>query len=376
MDLNNIQGDIVELCLNATNQCGTSSLVCQTIDLSDESHYFQGRLRDQFSENLAGIEVITSDAIAVSSSSDGAYEISGLNRGHSFEVHAPIESSYQESDINPADLDFLWQGILEGRNWTETEILAGDLNADGKISIVDALILQRELLEGELVSAGRWLTFTEQCLQAEGREAVANCPGFFDVHLLQASRLNNDFVAIQKADLDVQGNQLNGELTSRYKFEGDPIRHDMNGWKVLALKLTEIPDDFRDVYANAIPLREDEYRIAGGELFILKLMQEEHETVELSFGRNAGINWAESFEVYPNPVVDQFRVAFQSKKAAKGAWTVTDYTGRTVLFSKMNWNKGKNVWRIRTDNLYSGVFILTIEIEGEIYRKKFVVSKK
>ena len=376
VDANNVPSDILEVCLNATNQCGNSSLVCQTIDLSDESYYFKGGLSDQFGESLNGIEVLTSDAVATTASSSGEYQINGIDKGQSFEVHAPVPLDYQESDINAADLNALWQGLLDGRKWSDKEFIAGDLNEDGKISLVDVITLQRELLLGQFDQAGRWLSFTETCLQSEGVKATENCPGFFDVHLLQSSRLNNNFVAIQKADLDAESNQFSGQLSSRYKFDGRNIRHDMNGWQVLALKVSDLPSYVQEVYANGRPLKANEYSLEQGELFILKLMDEKSEEVEISFGRNAQLNLSNDFQVYPNPAVDRLQLSFESANDFKGSWRVTDYTGRTLLFSTIQGERGSNIWTIRTDDLYTGVFFMTVEKEGQIFRKKFVVSKE
>lgn len=376
LNRNALEGDVIEVCLNATNQCGNSSLVCQTIDLTDESYYFEGVVADQFGEPLNGIEILNSDGMAVSTSSGGKYQFSGLDQNQSFEVHSPISHDYQSEDINAADLNMLWQGLLDGKNWTDMETLAGDLNGDRLISLIDLIILQRELLSGQLDLGGQWLTFTSDCIAAQGEMAVNNCPGFYDVHLLQASRLNNDFVAIQKADLDKENNQFGLITSSRYNYDGGSIMHMMNGWHVLALKVSDLPDDVNGVFANGVALQDHEYRLEDGELFILKLMEETEESVELSFGRDAHIESNVDFRLFPNPAADRIQLSFNSESTSDGTWGVTDYTGRTLLFSQMNYNKGTNVVTIQTDRLFPGIFFMAIEIEGQVFRKKFVVSKK
>ncbi|HKK89409.1 MAG TPA: T9SS type A sorting domain-containing protein [Saprospiraceae bacterium] len=376
MNRNALEGDLIEVCLNATNQCGNSNLVCQTIDLTDESYYFEGTVTDQFGERLDGIEILHSDGMAISTSSGGEYQFTGLDQNQSFEVQTEILHEYQLEDINTADLNTLWQGLLEGKHWTDTELLAGDLNGDRLISLADVIILQRELLMGQLDQAGHWLTFPAGCMASQGALAVNNCPGFYDVHLLQASRLKNDFIAIQKADLDKEGNQFGININSRYNYDGGSIRHMMNGWQVLALKVSDIPNDINGVFANGVALQDHEYRLEDGELFILKLMEEKEEQVEVSFGKDPHVGSNVELRLFPNPAVDRLQVSFLSENTSDGSWRVTDYTGQTLLFSPMNYDKGMNVMTIPTDRLFSGVFFMAIEMEGQVFRKKFVVSKK
>ncbi|MCK5740853.1 MAG: T9SS type A sorting domain-containing protein, partial [Chlorobi bacterium] len=76
---------------------------------------------------------------------------------------------------------------------------------------------------------------------------------------------------------------------------------------------------------------------------------------------------AKKLEIIPNPAQDQIQVSIDKEFAAISLVKISDLSGRLVLTSKTD--------RINISELNSGIYIVSVEINGEIYSTKLIVKK-
>ncbi len=82
----------------------------------------------------------------------------------------------------------------------------------------------------------------------------------------------------------------------------------------------------------------------------------------------------ESFEVYPNPVIDHVNIAFELKVDSRDAnLTLRNALGQTILNQNVWINNGLNVLRLPID-VSTGVYYLSLEVDNEIITKPVFVK--
>jgi hypothetical protein len=79
--------------------------------------------------------------------------------------------------------------------------------------------------------------------------------------------------------------------------------------------------------------------------------------------------------LYPNPAHDKLNVEFRSEHDSKVVITIYNIIGNKVSFTENSVAEGVNVIDVNTSTLANGIYILEMENNGEIIRKKFSISK-
>lgn len=79
-------------------------------------------------------------------------------------------------------------------------------------------------------------------------------------------------------------------------------------------------------------------------------------------------------KIYPNPVVDHFRMELRSEQSGLGYVQVTDLLGRVLLTEKMDVVRGENGIDIQLERrLPAGIYNVIFYLEGQIGRKRVVM---
>ena len=77
---------------------------------------------------------------------------------------------------------------------------------------------------------------------------------------------------------------------------------------------------------------------------------------------------------YPNPLVVQTKIIFQSKRPQKIVFSVKNLLGRTVHHRLINAKEGYNSLLFSRNKLQKGMYIYTLQTSGEIVSKRLVVK--
>lgn len=79
-------------------------------------------------------------------------------------------------------------------------------------------------------------------------------------------------------------------------------------------------------------------------------------------------------KIYPNPVVDHFRMELRSEQSGLGYVQVTDLLGRVLLTEKMDVVRGENGIDIQLERrLPAGIYNVIFSLEGQLGRKRVVM---
>ena len=79
------------------------------------------------------------------------------------------------------------------------------------------------------------------------------------------------------------------------------------------------------------------------------------------------------FGVYPNPVKNNLFIQYYSEDATVSKITISDYTGKIIhIDNEVRSHNGLNLFYYNTDNLASGIYVITIENNRSSVAKKFV----
>jgi hypothetical protein len=76
--------------------------------------------------------------------------------------------------------------------------------------------------------------------------------------------------------------------------------------------------------------------------------------------------------VYPNPVIDNLFIEFNSEENNDIFISVIDINGRTIIKEKYSCNQGINNLTINTSNLQKGMYLCTITNSSDINSKIFI----
>lgn len=77
--------------------------------------------------------------------------------------------------------------------------------------------------------------------------------------------------------------------------------------------------------------------------------------------------------IYPNPVTSIVNVEFTLKTNSKVSLHVYDELGKLVKVVKQNkYNKGDNKIQLAIDNLKSGIYFVSLKVDGELFTKQIV----
>ncbi|MEO1255563.1 MAG: T9SS type A sorting domain-containing protein, partial [Bacteroidota bacterium] len=75
---------------------------------------------------------------------------------------------------------------------------------------------------------------------------------------------------------------------------------------------------------------------------------------------------------FPNPVTDRFRLKVVVPRSSEARITLLDSSGKIRTEQKFTTEAGLNNFFIETTGLDSGIYYVTIEIQGETYRRKVI----
>jgi hypothetical protein len=80
--------------------------------------------------------------------------------------------------------------------------------------------------------------------------------------------------------------------------------------------------------------------------------------------------------VTPNPVKGPVTVSINAVQEAPATISITDYTGKKIVFKNARLFAGTNNIAIETNQqLANGVYVLSLEVSGKVYQRKFVVQR-
>ncbi|UTW68060.1 T9SS type A sorting domain-containing protein [bacterium SCSIO 12643] len=84
-------------------------------------------------------------------------------------------------------------------------------------------------------------------------------------------------------------------------------------------------------------------------------------------------NNGNDLSIYPNPNDGTFKVKIQVQKSGAGTLTIVDMAGRRVVRQVINLSKGLNEIDISGTGVQNGVYIVQIQVGGQLLREKLIV---
>jgi hypothetical protein len=90
-------------------------------------------------------------------------------------------------------------------------------------------------------------------------------------------------------------------------------------------------------------------------------------------GINEFLNREQTISYYPNPANDKFNVRFNNGIIGSANVTITDITGKIVEAATLN-NIYFTTYELNTARYENGIYMVTIENDGQVYTKRFAVS--
>lgn len=88
----------------------------------------------------------------------------------------------------------------------------------------------------------------------------------------------------------------------------------------------------------------------------------------------AAISGPAEISVYPNPTRGDFSVKFSCAKAGEARVMLADVSGKTVAAFKAQAVVGQNVLDVAAGELAAGVYLLQLEMDGDVRRLKVVIE--
>jgi hypothetical protein len=76
--------------------------------------------------------------------------------------------------------------------------------------------------------------------------------------------------------------------------------------------------------------------------------------------------------LFPNPANNFFEVAYQTETPSFVNLKVTDVTGRELLMQNFKSFNGLNKFKVETETFSSGIYYVTLNVEGKIFSKKLI----
>jgi hypothetical protein len=78
--------------------------------------------------------------------------------------------------------------------------------------------------------------------------------------------------------------------------------------------------------------------------------------------------------VYPNPATDFATIRFEATQSETYEYRLTDISGREILRGGSNSEPGVNLIEINTQNLNSGVYLLSFRVNGAVQVTRLTVE--
>ncbi len=82
-----------------------------------------------------------------------------------------------------------------------------------------------------------------------------------------------------------------------------------------------------------------------------------------------------SISVYPNPASDKIHLTFTTKTLSALDFTLTDITGKIIIYNKLETIVGENKTSIDVSQLQSGIYFYTLSSQQESIRQKIIINK-
>ena len=80
------------------------------------------------------------------------------------------------------------------------------------------------------------------------------------------------------------------------------------------------------------------------------------------------------FNIYPNPSNGNFHIRFTANIAGYGIISIYDLSGKEVLKQNTNFSVRQEDISIQSSHLKQGVYIVTIELNKTLYRRKLIIQ--
>jgi hypothetical protein len=78
--------------------------------------------------------------------------------------------------------------------------------------------------------------------------------------------------------------------------------------------------------------------------------------------------------IYPNPNDGTFKIRFNVQYAGSGDLMIFDMTGKMILLESLNIARGKNELEVSTQGISSGVYIMQIQVQEQLFRSKLIIQ--
>lgn len=78
--------------------------------------------------------------------------------------------------------------------------------------------------------------------------------------------------------------------------------------------------------------------------------------------------------LYPNPASESFYIDISTKQEGAGKITIHDLTGSKILEKSINLKEGNQTIEQSISKISKGMYLYTVEINGEIISKRFVID--
>jgi len=336
----------------------------------------------------------------------GQYAFDNLPFGVNYSLTGQIDGNNNIEGLSTLDMIIIYKHILDITPFSDPyQLVASDINNDGKISVLDLVQLRRVILslDSEFPNNEEWLLIPEQNDLTSGQ--VADVMKSIDVSDLQADMINQNFKAIKVGDVSFDatlnyasveirsnevlaltmedqlleaGTQYQLEVTAKdfnrvsgFQFtlntenikindiQGQSLNIDnsnlanlndthttMSWLETIAITATDGDVLFTiDLVANQDGWLSDMLDLTSEKTAAEAYVNEQHEIaqVELVFTQDEKISLTNSlFDNVPNPFSEQTLIGFNLAKAGQATISILDIEGKLLYRQQGQFVKGQN----------------------------------
>lgn len=370
--LEGLPSTTLSLCLEATNPCGTLSNVCQSIDITDSSYYFQGTIQDHFSNEIpnALVEDYESGRV-VECREDGSYMFSNISKNSNMYIVPRSQDLEMKKFIDVNDLSELADHIL-GKKIIQDPLLlyAADVNMDGKLNVMDLIKLRSLVLKNEGTLHRKFVR--KISFDPNIQLDIGAIPDFVQLWSLQASHVKNDFVGILLGDLTMQdedtgvaldGNELSRSESVRLAFEESQYV------KKITIDKVHHPSE---ISINGEALEKGTYRLEGQHLEIILFSDDQ----EVLISRSEHLGERDHakkpyFELFPTVADDELSIMHNISSEDGLVCQIINGLGVDLTREvHIDYDMGQAILHI--SNLEQGNYFIKIYSKNNIFIHQFI----
>ena len=158
------------------------------------------------------------------------------------------------------------------------------------------------------------------------------------------------------------------EVLIRFRWESDAntgVNGLLSGWFIDYVEY----HDLKDIFGASCLFSENQDEVCSFARTVLK-------NKEASTSLNEITKAEFNILVYPNPTAAELKISFVLENKAKVNISINDLNGRLISIISGEYHIGQNDVEINTTNIPDGIYVVHIDLGGNMYNQKFVKLKK